>query len=79
MSHDRKKIRQKCQKSGAILRGQNRIEHVVDFLERLFLVKLPECLIGNGIILMASGCWQLVSSNPATGNQTMLVTATPDD
>ena len=69
----------KVLKSGAILRGQNRIEHLVDFLERLFLVKLPECLIGNGIILMASSCWQLVSSDPATGNQTMFIAATPDD
>ena len=68
----------KVLKSGAILRGQNRIEHIVDFLEGLLLVKLPEGLIGNRIILMGSGCWQLVSSNPATGNQTMFVAATPD-
>jgi len=51
----------------------------VDFLEGLLLVKLPEGLIGNGIILTGSGGWQLVSSYPATGNQTMFVAATPDD
>lgn len=61
------------------MHGQNRIEHLVDFLEGLFLVELPEGLIGSRIILMASGCWQLVSSHPATGNKTMLVAATPDD
>ena len=59
--------------------GQNRIEHFVDFQEGLFLVKLPEGKVGNRIILMGSGGWQLVSSNPATGNQAMLITATPDN
>ena len=61
------------------MHGQNRIEHLVDFLEGLLLVKLPEGLIGNGIILIGSSGWQLVSSNPAAGNQTMFVAATPDD
>ena len=61
------------------MRGQNRVEHFVNLQERLFLVKLPEGLIGNGIILVASGCGQLVSGNPATGNQTMFVATTPDD
>lgn len=61
------------------MHGQNRIEHLVDFLEGLLLVKLPEGLIGNGIILTGSSGWQLVSSNPATGNQAMLIAATPDD
>jgi hypothetical protein len=51
----------------------------MNFLEGLLLVKLPEGLIGNGIILMGSSGWQLVSSNPATGNQTMFVAAAPDD
>ena len=61
------------------MQGQNRIEHFVDFLKRFFLVELPEGLISNGIILMGSGGWQLVSSYPATGDQTMFVAATPDD
>ena len=61
------------------MHGQNRIEHLVNFLEGLLLVKLTEGLIGNGIILMGSSGWQLVSSNPATGNKTMLIAATPDD
>ena len=51
----------------------------MDFLKRFFLVELPEGLISNGIILMGSSGWQLVSSYPATGNQTMFVAATPDD
>tara|TARA_B100000035_G_scaffold79623_1_gene66691 strand:- start:134 stop:370 length:237 start_codon:yes stop_codon:yes gene_type:complete len=51
----------------------------VNFLEGLLLMKLPEGLIGNGIILMGSGCWQLVSSYPTTGDQAMFVAATPDD
>jgi hypothetical protein len=42
-------------------------------------MKLPEGLIGNRVILVGSGGWQLVSGNPATGNQTMFVAATPDD
>lgn len=61
------------------MRGQNRIEHLVNFQEGLLLVKLPEGLIGDGIILMGSGGWQLVSGYPATGNKTMLIAATPDD
>ena len=69
----------KCKESGAILRGQNRIKHLVDFQKGLFLVELPEGLIGNRIILMASSGWQLVSSDPATGDKTMLIAATPND
>ena len=61
------------------MRGQNRIEHFVNLQERFFLVKLAEGLISHGIILTGSGGWQLVRSDPATGDQTVLITATPDD
>ena len=59
--------------------GQNRVEHLVDFPKGLFLVKLPEGLIGHGVVQIRASYWQPVSSNPATGNQAMFVAATPDD
>ena len=62
--------------SGPELSRENRVEHLVKLSESLLLMKLPEGLIGRGIVLIRAGNGQTVGGDPAPGDQPMLSAAT---
>ena len=62
--------------SGPVLNRQDRVEHVMKLSEGLLLVELPKGGIVHGTIRAG---WLLMNSDPATGNQPMLVAATAND
>ena len=62
--------------SGPEFSRENRIEHFVKLSESLLLMKLPEGLIGRGIVLIRASNGQTVGGDPAPGDQPMLSAAT---
>ena len=62
--------------SGPEFSRENRIIHLVKRSESLLLMELPEGWIVHGTIRAG---WLLMNSDPATGNQPMLIAATAND